>query len=500
MAMDTENISSTLPADRVKTQFESMPYVSMPFAQTQPERMGALAILHGMNPPAVERARVLEIGSAAGGNILPLAARYPDASFTAFDLSPRHVAMGMKRIEAAGLTNAAIFAGDVGDPEVLAGQWDYIICHGLFSWVPPDLRPRIMDLIARHLSPDGVAYVSFNVLPGWRQRQVVRDIMLRSKAEDPAESMAQGRKLLSRLADLSDANTPYGALLRQEAAKIAAATDSYLHGEFFSPHNHPLTFADFRQEASRAGLAYVADTDMHAFKAELSDPALARSVGEWPEGGLDEDLLDMVQGRQFRQALLVHDSHRRRLSARPGKTGLRFLHVSTRLRIHGDSTGAAPIRLRTPEGAGMTTNDSRIAQALDKAGQAFPANVPAAQLIDDTAGADEDRRTRLEDALLQLNASGVVTLSTSPLSSGRATDSRPRAFPYALADLAYGQGWVTNLLHAAVNLDETGQKLLPLLDGERTLEKIAVDFSTPPDPRRVVALLQRVEKAALLTP
>src|SRR5690242_11705595 len=97
--------------------FDQLPYPSMPFAYTQPAHLAALATLYGLQPPAADSARVLELGCASGGNIIPLAARFPKARFVGLDLSAQHVRDGSRRIAALGLKNIDLRHGDLAEIE-----------------------------------------------------------------------------------------------------------------------------------------------------------------------------------------------------------------------------------------------------------------------------------------------------------------------------------------------------------------------------------------------
>ncbi len=170
-----------------------MPYTSHPFPATQPARIGAIATLFGLSPPPVATARVLEIGCASGGNIIPLAARFPQARFTGVDVSPVQVAAGKKRCAALGLDNIDIHCISITDFEAADKSFDYIICHGVFSWVTVDVREAILARVGKMLSRDGVADISYNVLPGWRMRQALRDSMIlhAGEGDDPAHRVTR---------------------------------------------------------------------------------------------------------------------------------------------------------------------------------------------------------------------------------------------------------------------------------------------------------------------
>src|SRR5450631_1782473 len=113
---------------KIAARYDQVPYVSNPFPQSHPARLAAIAQLYGLETPRVEKARVLEIGCASGGNIIPLAASYPEASITGLELSGVQASQGNVRISRLGLANAAIINGDVVDYAPEAEQFDYILC------------------------------------------------------------------------------------------------------------------------------------------------------------------------------------------------------------------------------------------------------------------------------------------------------------------------------------------------------------------------------------
>src|ERR1700754_323283 len=65
--------------------YDALPYPAMPITYTQPSHLAALAMLFGLSPANAEHARVLELGCASGGNIIPLASRFPNAHFVGID-------------------------------------------------------------------------------------------------------------------------------------------------------------------------------------------------------------------------------------------------------------------------------------------------------------------------------------------------------------------------------------------------------------------------------
>ena len=116
--------------------------------------------MFGLNPPPIKTARVLELGCASGGNIAPMAESFPNAEFIGVDQSSRQIDEGLRFARAAGLTNLSLRHASIADVDESYGAFDYIVCHGVFSWVPTAVREKILEVCSRHLTRDGIAYVS----------------------------------------------------------------------------------------------------------------------------------------------------------------------------------------------------------------------------------------------------------------------------------------------------------------------------------------------------
>src|SRR5207247_7326990 len=129
----------------------------------------------GVKTAPLECCRVLEIGCASGGNLLPMAEALPEASFLGIDLSERQINEGQQAIAALGLGNVELRHLNVLEIGPDFGLFDYIVCHGVYSWVPPVARDKILEVCRKNLAPNGVAYVSYNTLPGWHMRGMIRD-------------------------------------------------------------------------------------------------------------------------------------------------------------------------------------------------------------------------------------------------------------------------------------------------------------------------------------
>ena len=120
---------------------------------------------------------MLEVGCNDGSNLIPMAVSLPAARFVGCDLSPRALDAGRRTIDALGLANITLVEGDLAALAPAHGEFDFIVAHGVYSWVPPDVRDALFALAAQRLARDGILYVSFNVLPGCRVRQAAWDVL-----------------------------------------------------------------------------------------------------------------------------------------------------------------------------------------------------------------------------------------------------------------------------------------------------------------------------------
>ena len=160
------------------SEYEAVPYDSEPFPETHPGRLAAIGRFFGMSPKPIEGARVLELGCAAGNNLIPVAHALPGAEFLGIDTTASAIAAGQRLISRLGLSNIKLEQCDLMNLGPEQGQFDYIIAHGLFSWVAPEIQERTFALCGELLSPQGIAYISYNSFPGWHLRLLMRELLI----------------------------------------------------------------------------------------------------------------------------------------------------------------------------------------------------------------------------------------------------------------------------------------------------------------------------------
>jgi 2-polyprenyl-3-methyl-5-hydroxy-6-metoxy-1,4-benzoquinol methylase/methyltransferase-like protein len=459
---------------RTAASYDAVPYQSHAFPLTQPARLAAVATLFGLDPPAVSTARILEIGCAAGGNIIPLAARLPGAACLGIDLSRVQIEQARRRAGGLGLRNIELrhqSVTDLGDGD---GRFDYVICHGVYSWVPADVRAAILRVCARHLSENGLAIVSYNVTPGWHMKQVVRDSMVAHAAHiaDPSQQIAQARWFIDFLKDKVPQQTPYAAVLRAEAAFLAGQRDDYVMHEFLEEENSPCTVTQFVLDAEAAGLGYLGESELHTMIAETYGQEIAQSLRQLADNRLLplEQYIDILTGRTFRQSILARAATAARVRRTLDPLRLQRLHLSGRFTVDAGAGGAGRRVFRDNSGRSLETASTGVGTALEMLSARYPATATPSELTaagGRWAAAPAAQATQVAEALYRLMNAGMLDYYSEAVRTGVATAVQPCATPLARYDAAQDGASTTNLRHETVTIDPAARVLLPLLDGTR---------------------------------
>ena len=460
----------------VGSSYDAVPYQSHPFAQSQPDRLAVVARLFGLHPTVPRRANVLELGCAAGGNLIPLAARYPDAHFFGIDYSAVQVSTAQREIAMLGLANIRIEQGDITNFSV-AETFDYVICHGVYSWVPESTRVAILRICRAVLTEQGVAYVSYNTYPGWRLREVVREAMLFHAGAhgDARQRLAQGRAFLQFMQQTSDPASIFGQLLKIESAMIANYRDDYVLHDHLEQNNTPCYFKDFMVQADAQGLAYLGEANFIEMLPQHLGVDVQRTLEQISGGNiiLTEQYMDFIRNRYFRQTLLVKRERIGDIQRNIRADQLAMFHLSANIKTQRDVnvTASTVATFDSAQGRSMDVTEPIVKAALVNLGGRFPRTVTfdellraASALASVSGGAQRDT---LLNALLALAVNGLLELHAEPVVFAGANQSRPRAFSVARQHGLAGHQVVTNCRHEEVTVNVFQGALLGLLDGDQ---------------------------------
>ncbi len=506
MALARERVDTPTSNAALVRKYDAVAYAAQSNALSHPDHMAVVATLFGLEPADVATCRVLELGCSDGANLLPMAANLPGASFVGCDLSPRAIAAARSAVAELGLPNVALFEGDLSAlPETL-GDFDYMIAHGVYSWVPAPVRDAMFELAQRRLKRSGILFVSYNVYPGCHVRQAVWESLRFhiEHIEGASARLGAARAFAAALAEPGTTQNPIDALLRQEFKRIAQVTDSALYHDDLAEPNDPVHFREFAAHAARYDLRFVAEAKLSMTAADAS-PAMRRFLA-----GRDrlevEQLLDLAQVRRFRQSLLSRADSATGFAIAPERIAPMRIGASVSL-LRKAAEGKPlvdPGEPGAPAGDEAKTLQSLFEWMIAIAPETLPVSEIAARL--DWPAAAGKRRS-LDAILTDACVRGSLRPTLHPPALASVAGDRPKASAVARWQARRGTA-VTNLQHETMQVrDANALRLLALLDGSRTRGELATamadalpGWEQPRVAQRIDEYLAQFGKLALLVP
>ena len=293
-----------------ESSYEDIPYFSKAYSQSSPNNLATLGTLFGMSTTPISESKILELGCSDGCNIIPHAINNPNSHYIGIDKSNKHIEHGMQHIKKLSLTNIKLLNASILDIDKSYGKFDYIICHGVLSWVPEHIRKKIFKIFKNHLSKNGIAYVSYNTLPGWNMVRSVRDMMNYHTKEinDEKEKISQSHAILNFVKDsISDQDSSYAKLINSELKILNNTSNSYLRHDHLEDNNKSYYFHEFMACANKEKLQYLSDASISSMYLGNMNTKVINSLKDVKDIVKLEQYMDFIRNRRFRSTLLCHD-------------------------------------------------------------------------------------------------------------------------------------------------------------------------------------------------
>lgn len=462
--------------------YDAFLYPDEPHFWSEPARFAAAAALYGAAPSAVATARILEIGCASGGNIIPMAARYPHAEFYGFDISSKQIDAAKRHADEAGLQNLTLMHADIAALPPNLGTFDYIIAHGICSWIPPQIQTALWQACDGLLREDGLLYLSFNTLPGWHFKNSVRDLLRFHSAQknDADESFSDILNFFTRVE--SHAHGIYKHLLGIEKQFMNETDANYIRHEYLEAENHAFYVQEIIREAEAHGMSYVCEADPTSSNLDLLplDVATHIRADANRNRSVQEQYVDFYINRSFRRSVFGRTAHAHHINHEINRRNIDTLHIvlvdlppSAK---HNDGEGAVAFPTNffaASDNASYEQKQMLAVQALNYLGTAIVrtshsiAISDVLQAFDSETKGDESLIDIVRSSIFELLYRRKFALSTEPVAWSRDLTA-PQLQKLLRSDALHGRPGSTNVLHERIELTSDQSRLvMSLLDGTR---------------------------------
>jgi methyltransferase-like protein/2-polyprenyl-3-methyl-5-hydroxy-6-metoxy-1,4-benzoquinol methylase len=465
--------------------YDAVPYLSHPFSQTHPTLLFTLAKLFGLSPKPIEKARILELGCSSGGNLIPVAYQYPGCECIGIDLSKVEIDDGIQQYMDLALKNITLRHQSITDFSEKEGKFDYIICHGVFSWVGPEVQDKILEICNKNLEKNGIAYVSYNTKPGWNMVSSVRDLMMwhTKNIENPIEKAKQARGILQFITNgLQNDQSPYASFLKNEINMLSRQADYYLIHEHLSFFNDPIHFYAFMEKANANKLSYLSDAFLATMFTGNLPPQFSNELNKINNIVVTGQYMDFIRNQRFRCTLLCHDNVT--INRALKTTDVEDFYLSFSGRINDPNLKEEDLG----DGKEITFSNNYLTMTLRNhisqlalfilAQQKKPIHyIDLCKALQDKGieKSLDELKVHLNDQLNLMRAllAGLIQIHSYEHKYITHTPPKPCVDKMARYQAQRPmQSHITNLRHQSVGLDPVSKLLIPYMDGTKTIEDL----------------------------
>lgn len=394
------------PPSPIAGYVTDIPYLRGFKPMLAPAWLDFVALIGGMRPP--DRSRGFswcDLGCGQGVTAAVLAATHPAGEFHGVDAMPDHIDNAARLAAEAEAGNVRFHAADFAAALRLPlPRFDYIVAHGVYSWVDPNVRAQLRRFIDRRLKSGGLVYLSYNALPGWTGdlpfQHLVRSFAA-AAAGDSAARFAAAAGIVDRLAQAGAASLASSYTVKELRDRSFAYPPGYLVHEFLHDGWQALYVTEVRRDLAEIGLKPVGSAlFVENFDGWVLRRHARRLVTEIADPDLRELVRDFCIDQRFRCDVFARDAAP--LAAREQRECLFAAGL-------GLARPPTAIAYRLPTPAGVVDFDNPAARAIVAALSGGPR-----RLADIAAGPSEPRDL-IANALALCAAGGV-----RPVETGRA--------------------------------------------------------------------------------
>lgn len=456
---------------------------------TSPSHLTVCSLWHHGPRPPLQHFRLTELGCGDGANLLPLAFYDSGSNFIGIDSSKVELDRAHEGVRCLGLENIHLVLKDVRElgPMDFASS-DYVIAHGLYSWVPEDVRDAILTFCRQSLTPPGLAYISYNAQPGWATRRLVRETLLRARSvreaavEDKAEKAIEVATNL--LEDLPSRDYAFSVLLAEELERVRNGKPGYVFHEYLADVNEGFWLREFVERARRNGLDYVADGQFCRWEGHVSAELKAALAKRDLDRIEQEEATDLLGNRYFRASILcLADAPRESTSHREL---LEEVHIATSLCAKSDPfepTEGVVERFLSKDGPEVTLDASITKAAVVLLAAQWPKGMrletlylQASKLLaSNGCEVPTGARSQLSDELMTLFEAGQIDLRLREPAYHTEIPEYPQAHALARFEAEHREA-LTTPYHLPLPFEPQALALVSALDGFQSRAELGRAF------------------------
>ena len=297
-----------------------VPYSAGFYPELSPAYLSLLAVLLGVRPPIADEREFTycELGCGRGLGPLLLAAANPHGRFHAYDFNASQMTQAGALAERAGLANVQFDARSFADLAASAdgaapASFDLIVLHGVYSWVGEVNRRHIARFLRDRLKPGGLAYVSYNCMPGWAAftpvQRLLRELVIRRPGRTDEIAVA-ARGFVNALAARGARYFAANSSVERYLEHLGEKDGSYLAHEYVNEHWDAFYHLDVAREMAEAELEYLGSATVSDNVVGLSVPPEIAAMFAGADPGMAETIKDFSANRRFRRDLFSREPKR----------------------------------------------------------------------------------------------------------------------------------------------------------------------------------------------
>ncbi|HJN13541.1 MAG: class I SAM-dependent methyltransferase [Pirellulaceae bacterium] len=470
----------TAPSDFMH---DKVPFPGAADPDSHPRRLQAISLLLGMQPAEINCCRVLDLGCAAGRDLLPMASEFPDSHFVGVDLAGNRIRDASRLATTLDLKNIEFHHATITDVDASWGQFDYILCKGVLTWVEPEVQQHILETFRTNLRPGGVALASYNVFPGWRHSAATRDAMqyFLGRVSDPGNQIERARSLLDFLADATTDDSLQGQSYRHDRDILLRSTDDNVYHDYLTGNNNPIYFHEFHSRLEEHSLQYIGETNFVRNGIGPGSPEV-QSVFQRLSFVERCQMSDFLRNESYRKSLVC----RQGITIDPDGAPQRLKHLQISLvelpsTLQFDVTSDEPVTFKYSIGS-VTVAAPFGKAALHHLIKIYPRTISTHELylstkrlLSTTARGrqlvDTCDEEQLAEAMVASMYAGLVEVCSRPPEYLDTLPQKPRVTPLARL-MATRSSNVVNQCHQNTRLTKVVAYVLAQLDGTRNRDDL----------------------------